>query len=215
MSAGDAAAKHWYPNIIELAGHSLSELRLTAAWVMGQDADEATFQRKLLGMLDDPEPIVRRNVALSLAGFGDASGRPVLVSMLRPFTVTTPHEGMFSNRLQPGDLVERGTLLARVSRDGRDEPAEVRSPVPGVVDKRLRQDGVFVGAGDEVMLLGPSFEHVFQALRALYLVGAAEDIDDIRKFRRPREGMPQNVAQQAQLTIDEITRRTAERAAVP
>jgi len=209
MSAGDPSAEQWYPDIIELAGHSLAELRVTAAWVMGQGRESQAFHDTLLTLLDDDAPLVRRNAALSLAGFADPTGRPVLQSMLRPYTITSPHAGKLQNRLEPEDTVSQATLLARIEQTGAEEPAEIRSPVPGVVRERLLKDGSDVTVGDEIMVLDPDYDHVFQSLRALFLVGTEEDIEDVRRFLRPREGMPANVAQQARLTADEIRRRAA------
>ena len=209
MSAGDPSAEQWYPDIVELAGHSLAELRVTAAWVMGQGRESQAFHDTLLTLLDDDAPLVRRNAALSLAGFADPTGRPVLQSMLRPYTITSPHAGKLQNRLEPEDTVSQATLLARIEQTGAEEPAEIRSPVPGVVRERLLKDGSDVTVGDEIMVLDPDYDHVFQSLRALFLVGTEEDIEDVRRFLRPREGMPANVAQQARLTADEIRRRAA------
>ena len=209
MSAGDPSAEQWYPDIVEFAGHSLAELRVTAAWGMGQGRESQAFHDTLLTLLDDDEPLVRRNAALSLAGFADPTGRPVLQSMLRPYTITSPHAGKLQNRLEPEDTVSQATLLARIEQTGAEEPAEIRSPVPGVVRERLLKDGSDVTAGDKIMVLDPDYDHVFQSLRALFLVGTEEDLEDIRRFLRPREGMPANVAQQARLTADEIRRRAA------
>ena len=209
MSAGDPTAEQWYPDIVELAGHSLAEIRVTAAWVMGQGRENQAFHDTLLTLLGDDEPLVRRNAALSLAGFADPTGRPVLQSMLRPYTITSPHAGKLQNRLEPEDTVSQATLLARIEQTGAEEPAEIRSPVPGVVRERLLKDGSDVTIGDEIMVLDPDYDHVFQSLRALFLVGTEEDLEDVRRFLRPREGMPANVAQQARLTADEIRRRAA------
>ncbi|MCY4588876.1 MAG: hypothetical protein OXB98_22865 [Bryobacterales bacterium] len=209
MSAGDPSAEQWYPDIVELAGHSLAELRVTAAWVMGQGRESQAFHDTLLTLLDDDEPLVRRNAALSLAGFADPTGRLVLQSMLRPYTITSPHAGKLQNRLEPEDTVSPATLLARIEQTGAEEPAEIRSPVPGVVRERLLKDGSDVIVGDKIMVLDPDYDHAFQSLRALFLVGTEEDLEDVRRFLRPREGMPANVAQQARLTADEIRRRAA------
>ena len=209
MAAGDPSVRQWYPDVVELAGHSLPELRVTVAWVMGQDREDETFHTKLLDMLDDAEPLVCRNAALSLAGFADPSGRTVLRAMLRPFTVTTPHAGTLQNRLEPEDSADHETLLARIEQPGVEDAAEVRSPVPGVVKERLLDDGSQVAVGDGIMVLDPSADHVFQSLRALFLVGTEEDLDDVRLFMRPREGMPEYISQQARLTADEIRQRAA------
>lgn len=204
---GDESVKQWYPQIIALADHPVVEIRLTAAWLMGQDVEQGAFLESLKKLLEDPESIVRRNAALSLVRFGDASGRAELIAMLGSFTVVSPHQGTLTNRLAEGDSVARGTLLARVAVQGQEEPAELRSPVPGTVTKRLLADETEVSVGDEVTLLGPGSEHVFEALRALYLVGTEDDIDQVRHFLRPRDDMPSQVAGQARLTIERIRER--------
>ena len=213
ITQGDAAAKkgvrQWYPQILELADHSLPELRLTAAWVMGQDVREEPFRDKLREMLDDPQPLVRRNAALSLGSFNDPGGREILIAMLQPFTVPSTYAGSLTNRLQLGDVVDHDTLLARVIRQGQEEPAEVRSPVPGVVAELLLQDGTDVSTGQDIMVLSPDPEHAYQSLRALYLVGTPDDIEDIRRFFRPTEDLPARVAEQARLSAERIRQRAA------
>src|SRR5438046_10705588 len=37
MVAGDPSVKRWYPQIVALKGHAIPEIRVTAAWLMGQD----------------------------------------------------------------------------------------------------------------------------------------------------------------------------------
>lgn len=205
MSRGEASVEQWYPDLVSLADHSLPELRLTVAWVMGQDNQNERFHEKLRDLLQDSNPMVRRNAALSLARFGDPAGRPEMLAMLRPHTVTTEHGGVVTNRLQEGDTVDRGTLLVRVAAEGDAEPAEVRSEVPGVVRKQLKNNGDLVQPGDGVTLLGPDPGHAYEALRGLYLVGTREDIDAIRPFLMPTEDNPAHVAEQARLTIDKLS----------
>lgn len=204
MSRGETSVTQWYPQLVKLADHSLPELRLTVAWVMGQDTASEAFHDKLRELVRDPNPMVRRNAALSLARFRDAAGRPELLAMLRPHTVTAEQTGVITNRLEEGDPVDRGTLLARIEVEGRPEPFEIRSPIPGVVRKRLQQDGAAVDAGEEVTLLGPDSGHAFEALRALYLVGIRDDVETIRPYLMPNEETPAQVLEQARLTIEHL-----------
>lgn len=207
IAAGDESVKQWYPAIIGLSRRDLPQLRLTAAWVMGEDNKSEEFQRALLDLLDDPEAMVRRNAALSLIRFGDEAGKPVLVNMLRSFPVAAPQAGVVAYRLKPGDTVDRETMLARIEIDGRDELLEIRSPLPGIVETRLREDGDPIRAGETIVVVGPDPAHVFEALRALYLVGGEEELELVASFTRPREGMPRRVAEQARLTADRIRGR--------
>jgi hypothetical protein len=207
MGQHNPEVKQWYPELLALAGHPLSQIRLTVAWLMGQDTAAPEFHNKLLELVEDPDPLVARNAALSLAAFGDPAGRPVLRSMLRPFTVQSPQAGVLSNRLKEGDAVDQDTLLARVLGEGDAEPVEVRSPVPGQVAERLLADGTEVRVGDDLMLLSPGPDHAFEALRGLFLVGTTEDLDDVRRFLIPRGEMPPQVGEQARLTAEEIRSR--------
>ena len=45
------------------------------AWLMGADSASEDFYNALEKLLLDAEPIVRRNAALALVRFNDASGR--------------------------------------------------------------------------------------------------------------------------------------------
>jgi biotin carboxyl carrier protein len=195
----------WYPKVVEAAASPNHELRQTAAWLMGQDRKYAPFHEELARLLHDAEPMVRRNAALALAAFGDASARPELLSMLRPFTVLSPAAGAVKYRLQAGDFVNPGTLIGRVGE------AEVRAPAPGEVRILGRPDGATVGTGDILADLGPDKNHVWEALRALYLVGTLEDANEVERFTRPVSGMPETVARQASLTLQEIRSRSAAR----
>src|SRR5271167_1120832 len=93
MSRHDASAAQWYPDLVRLASNPREEVRSTDAWVMGQDATGPGFHEALLKMLQDPSLMVRGNAALSLVSFGDNSGRPQIVSLLQPVTITTSTAG--------------------------------------------------------------------------------------------------------------------------
>ena len=87
------------------------ELRLTAAWVMGQDNTAPEFHQALLHLLADPDPMVRRNAALGLVRFADASGHDEIVAMLSPTTIVAPAAGVISIRVKSGDTVKVHTVL--------------------------------------------------------------------------------------------------------
>ncbi len=202
-------AKLWYPRVAALAQHRMTEIRVTAAWVMGQDNTSEEFHRVLLRLLRDPEPLVRRNASLSLVRFGDASGRAELVLMLRPYAVRSPRQGTLSIGVKENDSVNPGTLLARLDV-GKGETVEIRSPLSGRVESKLRGQGTQVEAGDEVVVLSPGADQVWEALRALHLVGRPEDLPDVERFAHPdsaRTDMPEKIQQQAALTAEAIRSR--------
>ena len=214
IGAGDLSVKAWYPRLLELASHELPELRVTVAWLMGDDPTSDEFHRALQALILDSHPMVRRNAALALAKFSDPAGREEMRGMLEPFRLATEHAGTVVNRLQPGDSFDAGALLVRIEREDGGEPLDVRSPLPGIVDRQLRADGDRVAAGDDVTLVRPESTHAMQALIGLFMVGTAEDVDLIRPYMRPRDGMTPQVAQQAALTVQRIRERSAERTTV-
>ena len=191
----------WYGAVLRQALSPNRELRQTAAWIMGQDRNYQPFHEALLRLLHDPEPMVRRNAAPALAAFGDPAARPELVAMLKPFTLAAPVAGTLHWRLKLGDYVNPGTLVAHIGE------TEVRAAVPGEVRDLDRPEGATVRTGDPLVDLGPDKNHVWEALRALYLVGNASDVDTVERFTRPMEGMPAIVAQQAEYTREAIQAR--------
>lgn len=203
---GDPGVKRWYPQVRQLSSHEAPEIRATAAWVMGQDNQAAEFHAALLALLGDFDPLVRRNAALSLVRFGDASGRAELRRMLQPFAVSAPRAGTLKIRLKTDNPVNPGTLLARIAA-GEAEPVELRSPLPGTVLKWLVADEAAVREGEPLVLLAPAEEQVWEALRALYLVGQRDDLEEVERFARGGEGMPDRIQQQAQLTAEAIRTR--------
>jgi len=172
---------------------------------MGQDNHSDAFHQSLVSMLGDPDPLVRRNTALALVRFQDPRAKAELRQMLAAYEVPAPTSGTLAYRLKVDDSVGRGTLLARVSSG--DQTMEIRSPLPGFFRRQLVAEGARVATGDKVILLGPSAEQVWEALRAYYLVGDKDDLPEIERFLKPMEDMPERIQQQAQLTADAIRRR--------
>jgi hypothetical protein len=89
----DPTVRKFYPQVTALTKSPTAEIRKTAAWVMGQDNKSEEFHQALLTLLNDAEPLVRRNAALQLVRFGDASGRPELRAMLQSFETKSPIAG--------------------------------------------------------------------------------------------------------------------------
>ena len=200
MSHGQNVSR-WYGAVLRQADSPNRELRQTAAWIMGQDPHYEPFHQALLRLLHDPEPMVRRNAATALAAFGDAAARPELVAMLRPYTVTAPVAGTLRWRLKIGDFVNPGTLVAHIGE------TEVRAAAPGEVRSLEKPEGARVQAGDALVDLSPDKNHVWEALRALYLVGTAADLEAVDRYTRPMAGMPEIVARQAENTREAIQAR--------
>ena len=245
------ATARWYPQVIALARHPETQVRLTAAWVMGRDNASQEFHTALLGMLADSDPMVRSNAALSLVRFADATGRPQIRALLEPQIVAAPCAGTLNARLKITDVVRTGTLVARIvlpagvpasgcdnsvgkgtasggisdSRRGAaccalptsgenssstisGQKMEVRSAVPGRVERWLVADGAAVSAGQPLLELSPSPETAWEALRALYLIGQRDDLDIVQNFTRASGDMPPGIQQQAALTLQAIRSRS-------
>jgi hypothetical protein len=200
-----ASARQWYPEIIRVAAQGGDELRLTAAWVMGQDNAEPAFHQALLTLLGDVNPMVRRNAALGLIRFSDAAGHDEIVGMLSPYTLVAPSSGALSTRLKPDETVNAGTLVGRITEG--NQKTEVRSQVPGTLDHWLVADGAAVDAGQPIAILDPSSDMVWEALRGLYFIGRLDDLPAINSFARGAPGFSPQIQQQAQITAQAISSR--------
>src|SRR6202790_2690805 len=75
------SAKIWYPEVIQFSQQGSDDLRVTTAWVMGQDNQSPDFHAALLKQLADANPMVQRNAALSLVRFADPAGHTLLAGM--------------------------------------------------------------------------------------------------------------------------------------
>ena len=206
MVKNDARAKRWYPQIIALAGSPVTEFRKTAAYMMGFDNKAEEFHNALIRLLEDEQPGVRRQAALSLVTFNDARGRAELRAMLEPFTITATSDGVMGSVVSEGSSVREGTLMARINRDG-EESKEVRSPLPGKVKSVAAVEGARVGVGDTLFIIAPDNQFVWEALRALYWVGEREDLPLVERYVSASEGLPERVNKQAAMTIKAIQSR--------
>ncbi|HYK20263.1 MAG TPA: HEAT repeat domain-containing protein [Pyrinomonadaceae bacterium] len=205
MERGDATAKNWYPQLVALSSNSETEYRLTVAWLMGFDNTSQEFHSALLKLLSDQEPIVRRNAALALVRFNDASGREELVSILKPYSLKAPADGVIANSMDQGTNVTRRTLLARIQQpDGK--VVELRSPLPGRVAKVVKPDGSQVSRDEEVMSLNSDEQSIWEALRGLSFVGTKDDVPLVQSYASSTEVSPR-IKEQATLSVRSIESR--------
>jgi biotin carboxyl carrier protein len=206
----DGSVTRWYPDVVRLASYPIEEVRNTDAWVMGQDtaskdASSAGFHQALLKMLNDPSLMVRGNAALSLVRFGDATGRPQIVALLLPAKVTAPLAGKITDASIVGTIIHQGGIIAKIESGG--QTTEARSPISGRLREISVKTGQTVAAGDDIATLDPGTEQVWEALRALYLVGQPEDIAAIRPYQRELPEIPDHVRKQALETEQAIQNR--------
>ncbi|HEY6245068.1 MAG TPA: hypothetical protein VIX17_14035 [Pyrinomonadaceae bacterium] len=202
VERGDPSAKNWYPQILTLSSSPETEFRLTVAWLMGFDNGSTEFHNSLLTLVNDNEPIVRRNAALALVRFNDDHGHDELIAILKPFAVKSNATGVVSSTLRAGSDVSRGTLLGRVEQtDGK--VVEIRSPLPGKIEQIFKTNGVQVNSGDEILTLNSDEGSVWEGLRGLSFIGKAADLPLVQSYAEA-SAVTQRVKEQAKLTANAI-----------
>ena len=202
IEKGDQNAKQWYPQILKLSVNAETEFRLTVAWLMGFDNKSEEFHQALLRLVKDPEPIVRRNAALALVRFNDPSGRPELLAMLIPHELRATTEGTVESTLKEGSQLARGTLIGRITQD--QKTVEVRSPLPGKVERLVAPSGSRVAAGTVLLTINSDEGSVWEALRGLALVGNASDLPAVERYAHGVDKVSGRIKEQAALTARAI-----------
>ena len=205
MSRQDPAAKKYYPDMVALADNPSVEIRNTDAWAMGQDTSIPEFHQTLLKMLRDPALMVRGNAALALVRFGDASGRTQIISLLQSAVITAPAAGKLADTAKPGTAVRGDGLVATIRSGGKT--VDARSPITGRVATVNVPRGAQVAAGDQLAVVDPGENQVWEALRALYVIGTADDLPAIARYEQEQSGLSDRIRQQAILTEHAIRQR--------
>jgi biotin carboxyl carrier protein len=205
MTRHDSSVAGWYPEIVRLATHPVEEVRNTDAWVMGQDTSGAGFHEALTQMLQDSSTMVRGNAALSLVRFGDASGRPQILALLEPATVTAPQDGKVVDASTVGTSIHEGGLVAKLQQG--DKSIDVRSPIAGRIRSLSTQVGQTLASGTTLAIVDPGTEQVWEALRGLYFVGQLEDLPVVTRYERELPDIPDHIRQQAAETDKAIRER--------
>jgi hypothetical protein len=159
-------------------------------------------------MLNDSSPMARGNAALSLVRFGDATGRPQIVALLQSAQIAAPASGQIVDADRPGTAIRQGGLIAKLTGTN-SQVIELRSPIPGRI-RSVSQTGANVAAGAAVAVIDPGTEQVWEALRALYLVGQLDDLPAVRAYERDLPDISNDVRQQAAETDKAIQRRTGQ-----
>jgi pyruvate/2-oxoglutarate dehydrogenase complex dihydrolipoamide acyltransferase (E2) component len=173
---------------------------------MGFDSKSEEFHQALLKIVRDPEPIVRRNAALALVRFADPSGRPELVAMLSPYVVSATEEGEVESTLKGGAPLARGTLLARITQPDK-KTVEVRSPLPGRLERIIAPSGSKVVPGAAIITINSDEDSLWEALRGLALIGEPQDLPAIEPFAKGTVVESDRIKQQATLTVKAIQSR--------
>lgn len=201
-----SATAQWYPDLVRLADYRVEEVRNTDAWLMGHDPSRPEFHQALLKMLDDPSMMVRGNAALSLVTFGDNSGHGQIVAMLKPVGLTAPQSGTAAAVAKPGEPIHSGTVVVRIESSGGG--TDVRSPITGKIASVAVQRGQQVQAGAALAIIDPGSDQVWEALRALYLIGTKDDVPLVRSFESKSDELGDRIRQQAIETEKAILKRS-------
>jgi hypothetical protein len=205
VERGDANVKTWYPQLVALSNNPETEFRLTVAWLMGFDNSSPEFHNALSKLLQDQEPIVRRNAALALVRFNDSSGREELVSILKPYVLKAPADGVVASSMHEGTNVNRRTPLARIEQsDGK--VVELRSPLPGRVNQIFKPNGSQTTRDDDLLSLNSDEQSVWEALRGLAIVGTSDDLPAIEAYASSTDASAR-VKEQASLTAKAIRQK--------
>ncbi len=213
-------AVQFYDLLAALADHRDPRVRNVVAWCMGEDDTRyPPFHRSLHRLVTDEAPQVRYNAAAALVRFGDPAGRPVLREMLVPYAVPAQWagastEGTVIDVLAEDDPVRPLTRLALVDT-GEDESEPVLAPLGGRVAKVMVGSGDRIRKGDPVCTVEPDATQVWTALRALALVGRAEDLKNVERYLDPKASFFRDEAihirSQAELAAAAIRRREERR----
>jgi len=149
---------------------------------------------------------------LSLVRFGDATGRPQIVALLQPARLTAPGAGHVMDSDRAGTAIHQGGLIAQLKLSDSPQPGqpaqtiEIRTPIPGRI-RSVAQTGAKLAAGAEIAVIDPGSDQIWEALRALFLVGQIDDIPAILPYERDLPEISDRVRQQAALTEKAIRER--------
>jgi len=174
---------------------------------MQYDKSYEAFRGALAAMLNDRDPTVRHQAALSLVAMGDSSGRSELVSMLQFRPLRAEAAGKATVLLREGDAVAAGGPIVRIDQPNGNK-VEARASEAARVERLSVSTGAQVAEGQELAVLSPSIDQVWEALRALYLVGQPDDIPSIQHYAMDLPGMPERVRKQAAAATEAIRSRS-------
>lgn len=161
--------------------------------------------------------MVRGNAALSLVRYKDGSGREQIVALLQAEHIFAPGAGRIVDTARVGTAIHQGGIVAKLQPEtppaedsqNRESATEVRSPISGRIHSISTPTGATVAAGAEIATVDPGDEQVWEALRALFVIGRAEDLPAIRPYERESRDIPDRVREQALLADQAIRSRAS------
>jgi pyruvate/2-oxoglutarate dehydrogenase complex dihydrolipoamide acyltransferase (E2) component len=127
--------------------------------------------------------------------------------MLQPYLLTSPVDGQLESVLKQGTTVKVGMMLSRI-KTADNQVAEIRAPLAGEIESVAVTVGTTIKIGDAMLFIAPDSSSVWEALRALYFVGEADDIVLVAKYANGFDKMPDQIKEQAALTAKAIQSRS-------
>ncbi len=130
---------------------------------------------------------------------------------MQPVAITTPTAGRVMDTAGVGTAIHQGGLIVKLRESDGDgqQTRELRSPITGRVRTLSTATGASVVPGTTIATVEPGEEQVWEALRALYLVGQLEDLPAIRPYQRELPEVPERLRQQAVETERAIQERAS------
>ena len=104
-----------------------------------------------------------------------------------------------------GTAIHEGGVIAKLQQGA--QTTEIRSPISGSLRSLPAAIGQAVAAGAQIAIMDPGTEQVWEALRALYLVGQPEDLAAVLPYERELPDIPDHVRKQATETEQAIRQR--------
>src|ERR1039458_10217992 len=109
-------------------------------------------------------------------------------SLLQPVVITSAYAGRVTDTAGIGTAIHQGGLIAKLqSSDGQVH--ELRSPITGRVRLVSTPTGASSSSAAAIATVDPGEEQVWEALRALYLIGQLDDLPAIRPYEKQ---LPEN-----------------------
>lgn len=201
------AARPFADLLVPLAKSPRLEIRSTLAWLLGQGERAEESHALLKSLSEDSEPSVRYNAALSLSAFGDRGARPLLREMLSPYQVRSPVQGILVDSVAQGKPLAVGTALA-VIRDDSGEELRVPAPLGGKILAGGPALGSKVALGETLGTIAPSMSQIWEALRALVLVGGKREIPLVEALLNNPDNYGPRILDQARETLKALKKRS-------
>ena len=209
MSRHDPSAARWYPDLVRLASNPREEVRSTDAWVMGQDTGGQGFHETLRKCWTTLRLLCAATPRCPWSASATSSGRAQIVSLLQPVVISAPSAGRIIDTAAVGTAIHQGGLVAKLQDSNAQQTTELRSPITGRVRTLSTATGASVVSGATVATVEPGEDQVWEALRALYLIGQPEDLPAIRPYERELPEVPERLRQQAIETEKAIQERAS------